>query len=287
MARRAHDPDATFEPIVTRRQRRQWAPPRPPAPTTPSSYRNREAHRGPQPPPSWVITSDKALDTDLGVLKTGKEADVSLVERRLTTDVNVLAVKRYRPAEHRAFRNDAVYRAGRRLRDERAQRAVDQGSSKGEPFKAEEWAAREFDVLAALWSANAAVPYPVQRLGTEVTLEYLGDTERAAPRLVHADVDEGAACDLFEQASELLSVFVLLGIAHADLSPYNLLVWQGRLYAIDMPQASDLLTNPMGLALLHRDVVNVCHFFARRAVAAAADPDALFGRLVGRIGPRG
>ena len=36
---------------------------------------------GPQPRPSWVITSDAALDTELGVLKTGKEADVFLIER--------------------------------------------------------------------------------------------------------------------------------------------------------------------------------------------------------------
>lgn len=227
------------------------------------------------------------MDTDLGVLKTGKEADVSLVERRMADDVSVLAVKRYRPPEHRAFRNDALYRSGRRLRDRRAQRAVDQGTAKGEPFKAEEWAAREFDVLAELWSAGAAVPYPVQRLGTEVTLEYLGDEERAAPRLVHAALDAASTLTLFQQAKELLIVFAGLGIAHADLSPYNLLVWQGRLYAIDVPQASDLTTNPMGLALLHRDVANVCHFFARRGVTSARDPDALFAELVGRVGRRG
>ena len=39
------------------------------------------AERGPLPRPGWVITNHGAVDTDLGVLKTGKEADVLLLER--------------------------------------------------------------------------------------------------------------------------------------------------------------------------------------------------------------
>ncbi|MGI3204684.1 hypothetical protein ACRJ4W_54310 [Streptomyces sp. GLT-R25] len=37
--------------------------------------------RGPEPLPDWVVTSQGAIDTELGVLKTGKEADVHLIER--------------------------------------------------------------------------------------------------------------------------------------------------------------------------------------------------------------
>ena len=37
--------------------------------------------RGPEPRPDWVVTSQGAIDTELGILKTGKEADVFLVER--------------------------------------------------------------------------------------------------------------------------------------------------------------------------------------------------------------
>ena len=37
--------------------------------------------RGPEPRPDWLVTSQGAIDTELGVLKTGKEADVYLLER--------------------------------------------------------------------------------------------------------------------------------------------------------------------------------------------------------------
>lgn len=55
--------------------------------------------RGPEPLPDWVVTSQGAIDTELGVLKTGKEADVHLVERadpREPARGVVMAAKRYR-----------------------------------------------------------------------------------------------------------------------------------------------------------------------------------------------
>ena len=50
-----------------------------------------------------------AVDTELGILKTGKEADVHLVARGLPGDAETLmAAKRYRTAEHRMFHRDAT-----------------------------------------------------------------------------------------------------------------------------------------------------------------------------------
>jgi RIO kinase 1 len=63
------------------------------------------ADHGPEPTPAWVITSGDARQVDLGLLKTGKEAHVHLVERRHGDAVNVLAAKRYREFEERLFRN--------------------------------------------------------------------------------------------------------------------------------------------------------------------------------------
>ena len=38
--------------------------------------------RGPEPRPDWVVTSRGAIDTELGILKTGKEADAFLRRAR-------------------------------------------------------------------------------------------------------------------------------------------------------------------------------------------------------------
>jgi len=80
--------------------------------------------KGPEPWPAWLVTERAAIDTDLGILKTGKEADVFLLERSVPgTDRScTLAVKRYRDLEHSQFTRDASYLAGRRVRADRAAR---------------------------------------------------------------------------------------------------------------------------------------------------------------------
>src|SRR6478735_11793422 len=52
--------------------------------------------RGPEPRPDWVLTSQAAIDTELGILKTGKEADAFLLERADETSSVVMVAKRYR-----------------------------------------------------------------------------------------------------------------------------------------------------------------------------------------------
>ena len=81
---------------------------------------------GPQPRPEWVRTEYGAVDTELGMLKTGKEADVFLVRRAVpdTDRISMLAAKRYRDGDHKLFHRDAGYLEGRRVRRSREMRAM-------------------------------------------------------------------------------------------------------------------------------------------------------------------
>jgi RIO kinase 1 len=238
-----------------------------------------DAAHGPSPVPDWVSTSPAAVDTDLGVFKTGKEADVSLV-RRTHGDVSVLlAVKRYRDAKHRMFHRDAGYLEGRRMRKTRETRAVATRTDFGRQLIAGQWASAEFDVLSRLWSAGAAVPYPVQLFGTELMMEFIGDTDGvAAPRLAQLRPSADEASALFSQMREVLARLADVGYAHGDLSPYNVLVHDGTLVLIDLPQAVDLVGNPQGFAFLRRDCENICAWFTARGVNA--DPIILYDDLM-------
>ena len=55
-----------------------------------------------------------------------------------------------------------------------------------------------------------------------------------------------------------------------------------RVVAIDLPQVVDLVSNPQGFELLHRDCVNVCDWFTRQRLEC--DAEELFGELVGEVG---
>lgn len=241
-----------------------------------------EAQHGPDPRPDWVITSLNALDTDLGVLKTGKEADVHLVRRAVPDGgpESLLAAKRYRGADHRMFHRDAGYQEGRRTRRTRDTRAMARGTSYGRDIASGKWAAAEFTALTSLWDLGAPVPYPVQLLGTELMLEFIGDEDgTAAPRLAQCRPDRAALADLFDQCVEAMMLLARAGYAHGDLSAYNLLVHRGRLVLIDLPQIVDLVINPQGASFLERDVRNVCTWFTSRGLQTP-DLDHLFGDLM-------
>ena len=234
--------------------------------------------RGPLPLPDWVITSGDAVESELGILKTGKEADVFLVERVLGEDVNLLAAKRYRDTQHRQFRNDAAYRASKVADNTREARAMAKQTRFGTAVRAHTWAANEWLRLCRLWAIGVRVPYPVQVSGTEVMLEYLGDADQMAPRLVNAGASRGELRDLCDQAVDALRKMTWDGLVHADLSPYNVLVWDGQLAIIDLPQAVDLDDNPNAYDFLQRDVTNLIGWFAKRGVDV--DPSAIFTDLL-------
>src|SRR5690606_35289901 len=82
--------------------------------------------RGPEPRPDWVVTDQGAIDTELGILKTGKEAEVFLLERAVPGDGPsvVMAAKRYKGREHTSFHRSGVYIEGRSQRRSRDARAI-------------------------------------------------------------------------------------------------------------------------------------------------------------------
>ncbi|MFI5045774.1 MAG: RIO1 family regulatory kinase/ATPase [Acidimicrobiia bacterium] len=236
------------------------------------------AEHGPEPVPDWVITAGAARQREHGKLKGGKEAEVFVVERTFGTARNLLAAKRYREHDDRDFRDDSRYRAARRTGDSRADRAVAKGTRRGMRFRGALWAANEWDVMRTLWSAGISVPYPVQKLGTEIMLEFCGDDRSAAPRLADASLDSRTLRSLQAQVVDAMFGMVREGVVHADLSPYNVLVWDGRAVLIDFPQAVHPQDGPDALALLQRDVDNLLGWFHRKGVES--DLDALYRRLV-------
>jgi len=243
------------------------------------------AEHGPRPRPGWVITDHAAVDTDFGVLKTGKEADVHLLERAVPgTDRRALmAAKRYRSAQHRMFHRDAGYLEGRRVRRSREMRAMATRTEFGRDLLSGLWARAEFAALTRLWQAGVPVPYPVQLAGTELLLEYLGTEDgAAAPRLAQLRPSADELADLWAQLVNALVGLARLGLAHGDLSAFNLLVHDGRLVVIDLPQVVDVMGNPNGPHYLARDVRRVGEWFTARGLAC--EPDALLEELLAEVG---
>ncbi|MGA8116622.1 MAG: RIO1 family regulatory kinase/ATPase [Actinocatenispora sp.] len=241
--------------------------------------RSTAGQRGPRPHPDWLVTELAAVDTELGVLKTGKEADVHLLHRGVPgTDRGcLLAAKRYRDTEHRMFRRDGDYRQGRRVRRSRTNRAMANRSAFGRQVIAGQWAEAEFGALCALHDMALPVPYPAQIVDTELLMEFVGDPDGTpAPRLAETPYRGGELADLWDQLVEVLVTLARHGSAHGDLSAYNLLVHGDRLVLIDLPQIVDVISNPNGGRYLDRDADNVATWFVSRGLTGGStDPGGL------------
>lgn len=235
--------------------------------------------------PDWLPTGD-IEDEVLGLLKTGKEAEVFVVERTSLDDGRscLLCHKRYRPAtvvkgeleasgftRARSFVNDSVYHEGRRYRRSRDKRAVAAMTDHGKKLLADRWIGHELDTLRTLWEAGADVPYPVELSGDGMLMELVGDGAEAAPRLVSGRLTPDELTVALQQLVDNLRIMARASIVHADLSPFNVLWWRGRISIIDFPQATDLLLNPHGFDLMHRDVVRMCEWFNRKGLDCDAD----------------
>ena len=151
-----------------------------------------------RPAPPWLITHGYQ-DHDAGVLKSGKEAEVFLVERVADDGSScLLAHKRYRPRYPKKGElggarllegHDLPRRRGlhRRLG---AQNARSQGARAGLQVRSR---ARRIGVAGArVRDARQGVdgwrivPYPVEQTEDGVLMEYIGDATGAAPRVANA-----------------------------------------------------------------------------------------------------
>ena len=237
--------------------------------------------RGPEPRPDWVVTSQGAVDTDLGILKTGKEGDVFLLERADPHEPEravVMAAKRYRGEEHRDFHRSGDYTAGRRTRSTRDARAMARKSAHGRAVAAGQWAWAEWEALVRLHGLGLPVPYPVQLDGTEILMEWITVDGETAPRLAQTRPDPELLRSYYDQLSGVLADLARHGLVHGDLSAYNVLAAGERLVVIDLPQVVDLVANPAGPDFLLRDCTNVCRWF--RARGLEVDEQDLFGEVM-------
>ena len=119
------------------------------------------AAHGPDPVPDWLVTSLSARDTRLGTIKSGKEADVGLLDRSLPGGPGcLLAVKTFRSAQNRMFHRDAGYLEGRRVRRSREMRAMAARTGFGRELMSGQWATAEFGALSACGKAAPGCRIP-------------------------------------------------------------------------------------------------------------------------------
>jgi RIO kinase 1 len=199
-------------------------------------------------------------------LKQGKEASVHLCEAdRDKTGHDLAALKIYRPLDRRDFRDESIYREGEWIKDGRVRRALENKTRFGRVLQAETWVHREWETIQKLSQARVA-PLPIALHDDAILMTFVGDARRAAPQLrdLHPTVEELEA--LWRQLRADLGQMLLSDVVHADLSAYNVLVWNGKPTVIDFPQSVDPKVNRHAEDLLRRDIQRLGDWFTRQGL---------------------
>ena len=208
-------------------------------------------------------------------IKSGKEASVHLCRANpRTTGHEYLALKAYHPLNQRDFRDDGLYRDGEWIKERRIRAALEKKTRFGREVQGGIWVSREWESLRMLGAAAAPVPVPeaIERTDDAILMSYVGDLEFAAPQLrSYVPDDREEAEDLFDQMVHAVELMLFSNVVHGDLSPYNVLVWEGRLTVIDLPQAVDPRKNSHAEAFLRRDLERMGTLRERFGVRAPID----------------
>lgn len=220
---------------------------------------------------------DGTIDAYERVLSEGKEAVVHVVSKNINGSKQYYAAKVYKKREERGFKNRADYLVTQNVFQRRALLAIRKKTRFGRVVEEGVWQNREITYLKELFSVGADVPVLVKSGYDSFIMEYLGDGDNHALKLIEAKNEVAEPHGVFACVMRNVELFLRCNIVHGDLSPYNVLYYRGRVVVIDFPQASNPMRNPNAHALLLRDIRNVCTFFAKWGVHS--DPEAIFNDM--------
>ena len=224
----------------------------------------------------WVTESvgqfyrDQIITDVTRLVKGGKEANVYACTGHPATGIALIAAKLYRPRMLRHLKNDAVYKAGRQLRDaegkqikgRREKLALRKKTNFGKEVDIQWWIGNEYRTQTQLFEAGGNVPKPIAHQGNTILMAYIGDEYGPAPTLSEVRLPQNEAATLFQCIMKNVALMLDNHLIHGDLSAYNILYWEGTIYLIDFPQMVEARHNPHAYELLERDITRVCDYFA-------------------------
>lgn len=141
------------------------------------------------------------------------------------------------------------------------------------------WAEKEMRNLKRIYSAGIPCPEPLYLRLHVLVMGFLGDKKGwAAPRLkditfegLTAEEEEARWKALYIQLLSYMRImYQVCRLVHGDLSEYNLLYHENKLFMIDVSQSVEH-DHPRSLEFLRMDVKNVSDFFRSRNVEVLSE----------------
>ncbi|XP_076082709.1 serine/threonine-protein kinase RIO3-like isoform X1 [Mytilus galloprovincialis] len=225
----------------------------------------------------YKLVNNGVLDSISGSISTGKESVVFHAyggELNGETLPKECAIKVYKTTLNE-FKNRGKYVDG----DHRFSR---DDFKKQNPRKIIRiWGEKETANLNRMKKFGVPCPH-VQVLKKHVlVMSFIGKDMQPAPKLKTVKLSTADMQDAFEQTMKIMkTIHRDCKLVHADLSEFNILWYQDKIWIIDVSQAVEI-THPAALEFLFRDCKSMTSFFQSRDVHGVPTPEELFNDITG------
>ncbi|KAH8876361.1 Serine/threonine-protein kinase RIO1 [Schistosoma japonicum] len=198
-----------------------------------------------------------------GCISTGKEANIYHVKNKENVD---FAIKVYMTSIMPFKSRDKYVKGDFRMRH---------GYSKSTSWKLVcKWSEKEYrNLLRINQSGLINAPKPLRLKGVVLLMTFVGKDGIPAPKLKDVCLQESDYKDTpdwsalyFHVIQDIRTLFQKCRLVHADLSEYNLLYLDGKVWMIDVSQAVEH-ESPQALEYLRTDCHNINKFFRKQGVS--------------------
>lgn len=208
----------------------------------------------------------------IGRINEGKEAEIFLARR----DNKLVAIKLYKDRMSRSFRNKNLYSMPVVQSHRREARAIRNKSNFGVRLEESLWHEREVSMLKLLHGEGVSVPRVFETGASSFIMEYIGDEDASACRLGDLRRNLPDPALIYKQILLNLEILYSCGVAHGDLSPYNILWFKGKIVIIDLPQSVFSGSSDHFESLFARDWDCLANYFSKLGVHTTLYGPSLF-----------
>lgn len=142
------------------------------------------------------------------------------------------------------------------------------------------WAQKEFKNLHSAFEAEVSVPKPIAVRRNILIMEFIGEDGISAPLLREMPLKDPDK--IYQQiVANVKQLYLKAGLVHADLSEYNIMIWNGKPVLFDVSQAVSR-EHPMANEFLRRDLENINRYFRWLGVTVLS-VEKLFKKVAGNV----
>lgn len=228
----------------------------------------------------YKLINNQVLKEINGIISTGKEAVILHAESDPNYPGELLLPKEIAIKVFKTTLNEFKQR-DRYIKDDF--RFKDRFSKQNNRTFIKMWAEKEMHNLKRIKNVGINCPSVVALKNNILLMSFIGENNVPARKLKYAvpQLNAQSRDKVYHDVIDIIKkLYRDAKLVHADLSEYNILYHEGRVWLIDVAQAVEP-RHPSAVEFLLRDLTNITTFFERLDIPDVHEPKRLFQEITG------